>query len=247
MMSRTLLVLASLCALLGPGSRWVMAQDTRTLDIRLPPGSTGTSVRGRIVGSESVLYRLGAEAGQTLTVSLQASNGATYFNVYAPGKGPGDEALANSGMDGPLVPEMNRFKGELPQSGVYTISVYMMRSAARRNETSRYTLRVDIPAKAGALDKPVQNDFADGLAGGPDYWQVAGVAADDKLNIRSSPSAASPILARVGNGVGLRNLGCRMAEGSRWCRVETLGDVHVAGWTAGRFLVEGSGPAPARP
>jgi hypothetical protein len=38
----------------------------------------------------------------------------------------------------------NRFEAELPADGVYTIRVYLMRNAARRNETARYTLDVGI-------------------------------------------------------------------------------------------------------
>ena len=41
-----------------------------------------------------------------------------------------------------------------------------------------------------------------------------------------------------------------MAEGRRWCRVETVSTPHLAGWTAGEFLRESSytarSPAPNR-
>jgi hypothetical protein len=38
----------------------------------------------------------------------------------------------------------NRFEAELPADGEYTIRVYLMRNAARRNETANYTLEVGI-------------------------------------------------------------------------------------------------------
>jgi hypothetical protein len=188
------------------------------------------------------LYRIGAEAGQVLSISLQASNGATYFNIYAPGRGPGDEALANSGTTGPAVPALNRFSATLAVSGEYLISVYLMRSAARRGERTRFTLRVSVPSRPGTADRPVARDFADGLAGGPDYFAVAGVPSGDRLNVRRGPSAGAPIVARLANGARVRNLGCRMSEGARWCRVETTADRRSTGWVSGRFLIEGPSP-----
>jgi hypothetical protein len=136
----------------------------RTERVQFSKGESGTTINDTIVGRESVSYVLGASAGQTMTVSLQPSNLATYFNVYAPGKGPGDEAIANSGVTGPpTVPELNRFVAVLPDSGDYTISVYMMRSAARRNERSNYTLDISITAgNAGSVQ-------GDALVPGTDF------------------------------------------------------------------------------
>ena len=169
----------------------------------------------------SVSYTLSAKAGQVMTVVLKPSNTATYFNVYAPGRGPGDEALAVSEMTGPMVPDMNQFKGALPETGVYTVSVYLYRSAARRNEKSNYTLDIAIAAQGGASEvPPVQGDFADGLAGGPDFWEVTGVPAGDTLNMRKGPSTKDSVVMAFANGSVLRNKGCRMEGGQRWCQVE---------------------------
>lgn len=124
-----------------------LAQDgIRTERVQFQSGRSGTTITDTIIGRESVSYILGARAGQTMTIALDPSNLATYFNVYAPGNGPGDEALANSGMTGAMTPDLNRFVGRLPVSGDYTVSVYMVRSAARRNERSDYTLDVAITA-----------------------------------------------------------------------------------------------------
>ncbi len=214
-----------------------IAQDIRTEQVRFGAGKTGTTIEGRITGYDSVSYTLGAEAGQTMRVVLDPSNLATYFNVYAPGSGPGDEALANSEMIGPLVPELNRFEGRLPASGTYTVSVYMMRAAARRNEVSDYTLDISITGATGAS---VRGDFADGLAGGPDFLEVR-TARGGPLNLRSAPSGGASVVTQFAYGTTVRNLGCRMAEGRRWCRVATLAGPGVEGWAAGDFLVEGSG------
>lgn len=217
--------------------------DIRTEAVRFKSGQTSTSIKGTITGRESVSYVLGAEAGQTMTIALKPSNRATYFNVYEPGKRPGDQALANSGITGPpMVPELNRFKARLPTSGEHTISVYLMRSAARRNERSNYTLDISISALGDVTKRgPVRSDYADGLQGGPDYWDVkTNGPPTAKVDLRATPSSAAQVLAGVSDGTVLRNLGCRMTEGRRWCRVETLDAPPLSAWTEGEFLRESS-------
>ncbi|MEZ5811619.1 MAG: SH3 domain-containing protein [Rhizobiaceae bacterium] len=224
--------------------------DMRTERVRFNAGRSGTTIQDRIRGYESVLYLIDARAGQTMNVSLNPSNGATYFNVYAPGRGPGDEALATGDTTGPMVPDLNRFNGVLPQTGTYTISVYLFRSAARRNERSNYTLDISISAGGTATQLPeVDDDYADGLEGGPDFWEVTGVSAGDELNLRRRPSTGTRILARLPNGTVLRNQGCRMTGGQRWCRVETTDGSRIVGWVAGRYLRESGAAAqlPTRP
>ena len=111
--------------------------DIRTEQVRFAAGTSVTTINDSITGYESVLYSVGAEAGQQMRVRLEPSNTATYFNVYTPGNGPGDEALVNSQFIGPMVPELNIFDAQLPVSGVYTVSVYMMCNAARRGVEKR--------------------------------------------------------------------------------------------------------------
>ncbi|MGK7754638.1 MULTISPECIES: SH3 domain-containing protein [unclassified Roseovarius] len=230
-------VLAVAIAMTFGTSAVLWAQDEmRTEEVRFAAGTNGTTISDRITGYETVLYTLGAEAGQRMQVRLEPSNLATYFNVYAPGKGPGDEALANAGMMGEMVPDLNRFDGVLPGSGEYTISVYMMRSAARRAEVSDYELSISID---GATGDTVQNDYADGLQGGPDFLRVA-TSGGGVLNLRAAPSGGAVVVTTLANGQNVRNLGCRMEEARRWCRVATLADPGGEGWAAGDYLVEGS-------
>lgn len=134
----------------------------RIESVHFPPGSTGTTIDGRVTGREIVLYTLDAEAGQRMTVVLSSNSTAVYFNLYAPGSGPGDEALAI----GEMQPQTNRYSGVLPASGEYGISVFLFRNAARRGETADYTLDISITGETGDA---VAGDFADGLQGGPDY------------------------------------------------------------------------------
>lgn len=201
--------------------------QTASERISFPRGKTGTVITDQIRGYETAEYVLDVSAGQRVTVGMRTSNSSSYFNVTAPGA---SEATFNGAIDG------DSFDTVIPSSGSYRITVYLMRNAARRNETARYSLSVK------ALGKPMpppQDDYADGLSGGPDWWQVDGVAYNDTLNIRNQPSTRGRVVAQMRNGEPLRNLGCRMTSGQRWCRVETRRG--VVGWANGRFLREGSG------
>jgi hypothetical protein len=80
-----------------------------------------------------------AGAGQTITVSLKRSTLSTYFNVLPPGSNDVAMYASQTGDD---------FSGMLPTDGNYTIRVYMVRAAARRNESSNYTLTISITGKA---------------------------------------------------------------------------------------------------
>lgn len=124
-------ILALLCTV-----AW--ADESRTETLRFAKGATGTSVTGNITGYNSVNYKVTAKAGQQMEVKLSTGHTATYFNVYAPGSGPGDAAIFIGSTSG------NHFTATLPANGTYTIQVFMMRSAARRNESADYKLRVDI-------------------------------------------------------------------------------------------------------
>jgi hypothetical protein len=215
-------------------------QDIRTEEVRFPAGASGTTIKGTITGRESVSYVLGAKARQTMTVALDSANTSIYFNVYAPGKGPGDEALAVSEITGPMVPDMNRFEGVLPADGNYIISVYLYRNAARAGQKADYSLSIGIGGKAASAApsaKP-KGDFADSLSGGPDFWEVTGVATNDTLNMRAEPTGKAQVLARFANGVILANRGCRETSGQRWCRV-AIPQTGEEGWVFGRYLREG--------
>ena len=93
------------------------------------------------------------------------------------------------------------------------------------------------------VDGAVPPDVGDGLDGGPDYWAVRGLAAGDRLNVRRDPAAGSPALATLSEGEVVRNLGCRMSSGARWCRIRSVTGMDVTGWVAGRYLRESAGPS----
>ncbi len=67
---------------------------------------------------------------------MHFAKGANAFNIIAPGKE--NEALFVGSSAG------NQFEGRLPASGDYKVCVYLMRSAARRDEIANDRLEMSI-------------------------------------------------------------------------------------------------------
>lgn len=110
--------------------------DIRTERVKFKKSANSAVVEASIKGYESVDYVLGAKAGQYMNASLATKHGATYFNILAPGEN--EVAMFNGSIS------ENQYEGTLPASGDYKIRVYMMRSAARRNEVAHYRLEMII-------------------------------------------------------------------------------------------------------
>jgi Bacterial SH3 domain len=221
------LVTAALPVIADVGIGSAVAQE-RNARVEFSRGQSSTTIRGSIRGYDGINYRVNVRGGQRLAVTMDSSNASNYFNILGP---DGGEALFNGSISGNFADVI------VPASGDYVVQVYLMRNAARRNEQARFTLRIEVTG--GRPIAPPSPDFADGLSGGPDFFQVAGISRGDALNIRTRPSAQSPIVTRVVNGEILRNGGCRMTGQTRWCRVSRP-DGSNAGWAAGRFLIEAS-------
>jgi hypothetical protein len=201
-----------------------LAQSTRTETVSAEVAAEGKVFEGSLKGDESTDYVIAGQAGQTLSVDLLASNASLYFNILPEGS---QEALFVGSSSG------NVADIPLPAAGTYVVQVYLMRNAARRDEGATYSLGIGL---AGA-------DFADGLAGGPDWWQVSGMS-EGALNIRSGPDTRYDVVGKAQNGEAAQNRGCRMTGQTRWCRIRVDGS-GVQGWVAGRYLVEGAAPAMA--
>jgi len=110
--------------------------DIRTERVKFKKSANSAVVEASIKGYETVDYVLGAKAGQYMNASLATKHGATYFNILAPGEN--EVAMFNGSIS------ENQYEGTLPASGDYKIRVYMMRSAARRNEVAHYRLEMII-------------------------------------------------------------------------------------------------------
>ena len=167
--------------------------ETRVERLQFERGATGAVVKNSITGYESIDYKLGAKARQTMRVSLKTDNGATYFNVLPPGS---VTAIGRGDTSG------NAWTGTLPADGEYTVSVYLMRSAARRNETANYTLTVDITGDADAkvAGTPYHATGTAPCSVGPD---PKGSAQCSFGVVRGAPGEARVHLAAVGHDVTL--------------------------------------------
>jgi len=108
-----------------------VADDVRRETVRFAPGSSSSTIKASVKGYQTVQYALSVTAGQKMSVQLDSRNTSLYFNVTAPGA---DAAMYNSSIDG------NGTSITIPSSGKYLIDVYLMRNAARRNETASYDL-----------------------------------------------------------------------------------------------------------
>ena len=124
------------CFLLLTVSVGFAGTDIRTERVKFKKGANSAMVEASIKGYETVDYVLGAKAGQYMNVSLATKHGATYFNILPPGEN-------EVGMFNGSISE-NQYEGTLLVSGDYKIRVYMMRSAARRNEVAHYRLEIII-------------------------------------------------------------------------------------------------------
>lgn len=223
--------LAAWLALAAPLACGAASAKDESRTVRLTFRDGRASVSDAIRGYKYVDYVFPAGASESLEVELKTGHTATYFNLLAPGEKDVAFFIGSTGGE--------RFAGKAPSSGDYTARVYMMRSAARRGEKASYRLTVALGSKNATNEKGP--DYADGLTGGPDFWQVEGVAAGDNLKMRAAPSPQAGVVASFANGAALRNKGCKNAQGQRWCRVETLGATKQAGWVNGHYLRESAG------
>jgi hypothetical protein len=140
------LIASALTALLLGATIASAGDGVRQEQIRFKKGTSAATVKGTIKGYRSVDYQLRARAGQMLLVDFAPSNLSAYFNILPPGT---EEAIFVGSTSG------NRFEGALPGDGLYTVRVYLMRNAARRNESARYTLKVSLAAaKTSAAPSP---------------------------------------------------------------------------------------------
>jgi hypothetical protein len=119
----------------------VLAAD-KTQAVKFKSGSNSATLSGSIKGNDGIRYTLGARAGQVMSVVFKPGNASCYFNVLPPGSET--EAIFIGSTEG------NAFGGTLSADGKYTVQVYLMRNAARRGETCKYSITFKIAGSANA-------------------------------------------------------------------------------------------------
>jgi hypothetical protein len=137
-MPRLLLILAALVAF-APLAQPVLSQDQAR--VAFEAGNDNAAINGTIVGDGYIDYLLGAQAGQTMAVSLipGESNGigSVYFNILPPGST--GEAIYNGSING-----LDATGIVLPADGDYVIRVYQMGDDADSGKTTAFMISVGI-------------------------------------------------------------------------------------------------------
>jgi hypothetical protein len=110
----------------------------RQEQVTFAKGASSATIKDQLKGDTTVDYIVRAAAGQTLTVKLQKSNAQNYFNVLPPGSTGSAMFVGDNGEN---------YSGMLPADGDYSVRVYLMRPAARRGESSRYTLTISVTGR----------------------------------------------------------------------------------------------------
>ncbi len=168
-------ILAALASLMLLASPLVHAAGIETRAVQFAKGKSSATIKGSIKGDQTIDYTLRARAGQTMSVTLATKHGANYFNVLPPGSN--DVGIYSGATGG------NEWTSALPADGEYKVRVYLMRSAARRNEVANYTLTVGITGAPHA-------------AASTDLGQAP--ASDAKVK-GTSYHATGPLPCRMGN------------------------------------------------
>jgi len=171
----------------------------RTETVRFSAGATSASISGSIQGYDGVNYRLGAQADQAMSVLFNPDNTSCYFNVLPPGS---QTAIFNGTVTG------NEFASRLSESGDYAVQVYMMRNAARRNETCNYEITFEISGKSNQsnLEDLEQQAPDDALEDNPvhfnrcDARRACQQQFGDQYGVRQS-AFGDVSVQRAGNGV----------------------------------------------
>jgi hypothetical protein len=115
----------------------------RAQRVQFAKGATSAVINnGKITCYQSVDYLLGVAQGQYMNVSVATDNTASYFNILAPGE---TEVAFFTGST-----SANQYEGVLPATDDCRIRVYMMRSAARRNEQAAYRVEMILTGKPHA-------------------------------------------------------------------------------------------------
>lgn len=183
----TLAVLVALAATVPlPALAAAEAGATQRQTVQFAKGKSSSQVSGSIKGGRDAEYTVSARAGQTLVVSLKSTNASLNFNIS-----PKDarEAMFIGGAQGTGASVM------LPADGRYVVQVYLMRNAARRNESAEFTLDLGVSGQALA-PLPAQKDS---LVAGTRFNATAAVPCQT-LGSEAGASCKAGVIRRSRDG-----------------------------------------------
>ncbi|MFW9082835.1 hypothetical protein ACOI9X_26730 [Pseudomonas sp. P2757] len=171
-----ILIAVALATIVSLSAHAADAPTARVEQITFKSGSDSVQRKQSIKGYQTAEYKFDAKAGQILTVDFKPSSTSAYFNIAAKGS---DYALFNGSIMG------NHFLGSLPADGEYTVQVYLMRNAARRDQVANYALSVSL-AGGDATDNKKPFDQMLQLNG--IIFHVTTEQVDGKSMLRITPS-----------------------------------------------------------
>ena len=186
-------------------------------NLTFPAGAAATTARGVIRGDQGRSFVVQAAAGQALQVLFAPSNRACYFNVFEPGSA---EAAHIGSVSG------NEFGRSPTRAGAYRFQVYLMRSAARRGESCRFNLSVELTGaatgKAGASAGVSDRQMRDICRA-----SVARMYAVRPLQIRTGGIAVGAEGPRIDGTVdkraeGIKRFRCRFGPGRQFLDVMAM-------------------------
>lgn len=101
--------------------------------VQFAKGTSSKTIKGALKGNQSRTFLVNLRAGQKMTVKLVSNNASANFNVTAPGA---MQAMFIGSVSG------NEFTDTIPSSGDYKVDLFLMRNAARRNESVNFTITI---------------------------------------------------------------------------------------------------------
>lgn len=132
-MKKAMLVLVCSIGLLGGSWSAFAANDIKAQQVQFKKGESETTINSSIKGDQNLDYKLTANKGQKMLVILDTKHNA-YFNILPPGSTA--DAMFSGAMKG------DRFEGELPVKGTYTIRVYKM--GADKNSKAKHDFKLHV-------------------------------------------------------------------------------------------------------
>lgn len=173
--------------------------------VKFGEGKTAATLRGTIRSDQGVVYSIATVEKQTLQLLFKPASGSCYFNVYAPGKQPGqDEAAFIGSTSG------NEFGASPTMAGDYKVQVYLMRNAARRNETCRYQLSIELTGVPGGASAGVSDQM---------MGDVCKASAGPMYGVQPrSVKLTGKIVAAAGGGFFVDGIVDKKAEGVKKLR-----------------------------
>lgn len=126
----------------------ITLSDAAETSVQFQRGATSATLKGIVRGDRDATFVLQTVEGQVLQTLLTVSNRSCYFNAFEPNQPEAAHIGSTSG---------NEFGRSPTKTGAYRFQIYLMRNAARRNETCRYSLSIELTGRPGGASAGVSD------------------------------------------------------------------------------------------